>query len=270
MILAFAGLRPTECYRIFRASALHTTIKRITAAGYRYQHERATSVAVLPPPPLQALLHVLDAIQPATKWSAEERPNTITFTPLDVDYNPFHLQSMPSSPYLTHLESHGDPIRYLVRPPRLRSHLKSDTYWAPWWPTAVLVQSSTALPLPNMFVHDPHSPQGYLLHALLGGIAMVTSYLLSTNNITTGYVTTPPTFIPTPYGSHIISHLCKEISTQLTNFVIYMASHHTYAMITTMDTAMKMRLPTPITIACFHHRQIVHIQLNPHNPNILD
>ena len=120
------GLCPTECYIIFRASALHTTLKLITAAKYRYQHERAASGPELSPP-LQALLHVLDATQPATRWYAEERPNTVIFTPLDVDYNPFRLQSMPSSLYLTHPENSGDLIRYLVRPPRLRSDLRGDT-----------------------------------------------------------------------------------------------------------------------------------------------
>ena len=70
----------------------------------------------------------MDAIQPATKWLAEERPNTITFTPLDVDYNPLRLQSMPSSLYLTHPDSPGYPIIYLVRPPRLHSDLRGDTY----------------------------------------------------------------------------------------------------------------------------------------------
>jgi hypothetical protein len=43
--LAFAGLRPKKYYRIFRASALHTLHKLVTAAKYRYQHKRATSVA---------------------------------------------------------------------------------------------------------------------------------------------------------------------------------------------------------------------------------
>jgi len=99
--IAFAGLRPIECYITFRASALHTIHKLVTTAKYRYLHERATSAAELSPP-LQALLQVLDAIQPATIWAAEERPNTITFTPMDVDYNPFCLQSMHSSLYLTH------------------------------------------------------------------------------------------------------------------------------------------------------------------------
>jgi len=48
--LAFTGQRPTECYRIFKASALYTAYKLITAAEYRYQHERATSAAELSPP----------------------------------------------------------------------------------------------------------------------------------------------------------------------------------------------------------------------------
>ncbi len=92
-------------------------------------------------------------------WSVEDRPNTITFTPLDVDYNPIRLQSMPSSLYLTHPENLGGIVRIIVRPPRLRSDLRGDTYWAPWWRTAELVQSTTALPLPNMSAHDPYTPR---------------------------------------------------------------------------------------------------------------
>jgi len=266
--LAFTGLRPTECYEVFRASPLHTTFKLVTTTKYNYQQERAASNTELSSP-LQALLHVMGAIQPATKWSAEERPNTITFTPLDVDYNPFRLQSMSSSLYLTHAESPRDSIRYLVRPPRLRSDLRGETFLAPWWRTAVLVQSSAALHLPSMYAHDSHTPQDYLLQALLVNIAMATSYLSSTNNITSDHATIPPIPIPTHDGSHIISHLRKDTSTQLTNFIILMASPHTHAMITTMDIQVKIRLSTVITIAGSHHRQIVHIQLNFHNRSIL-
>ena len=43
--LSFAGLHPTECYRIFKAYALHTLHKLVTDAEYRYQHEKATSTA---------------------------------------------------------------------------------------------------------------------------------------------------------------------------------------------------------------------------------
>ncbi len=48
-----------------------------------------------------------------------------------------------------------------------------------------------------------------------------------------------------------------------------MANPHTYAMITTTDTPVKIRLPTIITIVGSHHYQIIHIQFNPHNSSIL-
>jgi hypothetical protein len=47
--LAFAGLRPTEFYRVFRASALYASIQLVTTAKYRYQHERAASGVELSP-----------------------------------------------------------------------------------------------------------------------------------------------------------------------------------------------------------------------------
>jgi hypothetical protein len=120
-----------------------------------------------------------------------------------------------------------------------------------------------------MSAHYPNTPQGYLIQALLWGTATAISYLSSTNNITSEYATAPPTLIPTHDGAFIISHLRKDTSSQLTHFVISMASPHTYAMISTMDTPIKIRLPTTITIAGSHHQQIVHIQLNAHNRSIM-
>ncbi len=50
---------------------------------------------------------------------------------------------MPSFIYLTHSDNPGEPVMYLARPPHLRSDLRGDTYWAPWWCKAILVQSPT-------------------------------------------------------------------------------------------------------------------------------
>ena len=83
---------------------------------------------------------------------------------------------------------------------------------------------------------------------------MATSYLSSTNNITPEYATTSSTLNPTPDVFYIISHLRKDTSSQLANFVISLTSFHTYAMITTTDTLIKIRLPTTITIAGSHHQ----------------
>jgi hypothetical protein len=110
-----------------------------------------------------------------------------------------------------------------------------------------------------MSAQNPHTPQGYLLHALMGGIAMATAYLSSTNAITAKHNHAPSTLIPTLDGSYILSHVRKDTSTQLTNFVISMENPHTYAMIATMDTPIKIKLPTTITIVGYHYQQIVHI-----------
>ena len=66
----------------------------------------------------------MDAIQLATKWTTYDRPNTVPFTPMDVDYNPFRLQSMPCSLYITYNEIPTEATSYLILPPRLRSDLK--------------------------------------------------------------------------------------------------------------------------------------------------
>ena len=90
-------------------------------------------------------------------WMADERINTATFTPLDVDYNPVLLQSMPCILYLAHPESPSTTTKYLIRPPSRRSDLKGDAYWAPWWRTSIPVQSPTTLPLPTMSAQNPHN-----------------------------------------------------------------------------------------------------------------
>jgi hypothetical protein len=40
-------------------------------------------------------------------------------------------------------------------------------------------------------------------------------------------------------------------------------------MLATIDTPNKIRLPTTVTIAGFHHEQIVHVQVSPHIRSIL-
>jgi len=151
----------------------------------------------------------------------------------------------------------------------LRYDLRGDAYWAPWWRTFILVQSPTPLPLPIMSAQDPQTTQGYLLQALTGGIEMAISYLTSTNIITPKHLTANPTILLTPDGSYIISHLRKDTSSQMVNFVISLANPQTYAMLATIDTPINIILPTTIPIAGSHHQQIVNMQLNPHNRSIL-
>jgi len=76
--------------------------------------------------------------------------------------------------------------------------------------------------MPSMSGTAPHTPQGYLHHAIMEGLRMATTFLTTTHTNTRAYATVTPTLVETPYGSHIISHLRKDTSSQLTNYVISM------------------------------------------------
>jgi hypothetical protein len=116
---------------------------------------------------------------------------------------------------------------------------------------------------------DPHTPQGYRHHALMEGLKMATTFLNSTHTNTYAYTISHPTLIAAPYGSNILSHIRKD-SSQLTNYVLSVANYHSYAMLATTDTPVKIRLSTSITIAGSHHQQIIYIQFNLHNRSILE
>jgi hypothetical protein len=88
---------------------------------------------------------------------------------------------------------------------------------------------------------------------------MAISYLSSYNITTPEHLNTSPTLLPTPDGAYIFSHLRKDNSSQLTNIVISLAHPQAYAIIATIETPIKIRLPTIITIAGSHNQQNVHI-----------
>ena len=88
---------------------------------------------------------------------------------------------------------------------------------------------------------------------------MAIYFLSSLAVVTPDYLTTSPTLQPTPDGEYIISRVRKDNSSQLTNFVISLAHPQAYAMPATIETPIKVRIPTAITIAGSHHQQIIHI-----------
>ena len=126
-------------------------------------------------PPTQALLQVIDTIQPATVWNVGQQPNIVTFFPSEIDYNPLRLQTQPYTLILHHPTNPTLPEFYSIRPPRLRTNARGDYAWAEWWRTAIFVQCDLPLPIPPMADHDCNTPTGYLKHALSQGIASAKS-----------------------------------------------------------------------------------------------
>jgi hypothetical protein len=83
---------------------------------------------------------------------------------------------------------------------------------------------------------------------------MAVAFLTSLTAATPDFLGTPPTLQPTPDGVYIISHVRKDNSSQLINFVISMAHPQEYAMLATIDTPIKVRISTTITIARSQHQ----------------
>ena len=128
---------------------------------HKHQNQTATSLDKLSQP-TQALLQALDSVQPATRWKLDERVNTMTFTPTEVDYNPLRLQAQPYVILLQDPRSINNIIKFSVKPSRFRSHTMGDEAWNRWWRTSLLVQSPDLLPILNMSDTLPGHTIGYL------------------------------------------------------------------------------------------------------------
>ena len=87
----FQGLTTASAFNLFRTSIIHTLHPHLTTVDHKYQSQTATCLVKLWQP-TQALLHTLDSVQPSTRWHTYARPNTMMFTPTEVEYNPLRLQ----------------------------------------------------------------------------------------------------------------------------------------------------------------------------------
>ena len=116
---------------------------------------------------------------------------------------------------------------------------------------------------------NPNPPTAIPLQALHTGLSTASAFLTYTKVSTHEYATATPSLNPNPDGSYIISHLKKDKSSQTTNCVLSLSNINAYAMLATLHTQVKVKLPTTVTIAGAHHQQILHIHLNPHKRSIM-
>ena len=93
----------------------------MVAAEHQSQNEEAETVDYLSQP-VQALLQVLDAIQPASKWEMDpDEQNKVVFQTIVVPYNPIKSQAQQFCLYLSHPASLDITDKFVIRPPRLQA-----------------------------------------------------------------------------------------------------------------------------------------------------
>ena len=78
-----------------------------------------------------------------------------------------------------------------------------------------------------------------------------------------------PDLQPAPDGAFILTHNRKPQSTQQINFVISLRCPSTYAVLATLDSPLRIPLPTYVTIRGQPFNQMVNINLIPHNHSLL-
>ena len=134
----FQGLSASAAFNLFRAATIQPLHKHLTAVDHRHQNQTANSIDNLSHP-AHALLQALDSVQPSTPWHANEKHNTLVFTPTKVDYTPLRLQAQPYVILLQDPRSINNIVKSSIKPPRIRSHTRGDEVWNPWWRKTMLV-----------------------------------------------------------------------------------------------------------------------------------
>jgi hypothetical protein len=79
----FQGLSMTDAFNLFRAAAIKTLHKHLTAVDHKHQKQRANSLDNISQAS-QALLQALDSMQSTIPWHGDERQGTMVFTPTEV------------------------------------------------------------------------------------------------------------------------------------------------------------------------------------------
>jgi len=147
--------------------------------------------------------------------------------------------------------------------------MRGDTEWNPWWRTTILIKSDVILVIPSPYETQPTQTTGYLWAALQKGLTQGVEILGSVGGLTEAFAHALPALQAAPDGAYIMSHNRKILSNQLTNFIISLPDPAAYAILTTLDSFIKILLPTLITVRGQPHPHMVNINITPHMRIIL-
>ena len=268
----FQGITAIVAFRLFRAAAILTLYRYLSSVENRkrkkeQKNSTATSVDQLFQP-TQAFLHALDSVQPSASWRLDDTANTVIFTPTEINYNTLRQQTQQYVLILQDPRSIQNTIKFTVRPPRIRTHLKGNGAWNPWWTTALLIQSPDTLPLPTL-QYSCGEATCYLRDALQQALHTSAAFLSSIRELQTSHTQANCNLRPAPGGAYTLSHAKKDSSTQLTNFVISIEDPVAYAMLAIQNDPIKTSLNTTTTSRGQTRQHITPLNITAHTRSVL-
>jgi hypothetical protein len=129
--LEFRGMITNTVYNFFRAAAITTLHRHLATVEHKQQSQVVTSIDQLSQP-THTLIHALYSVQPATTWTLDDIENTVVSTPIEIDYKPLRQQAHPYVLTLQDPRAIQGVIKFSIKPPRIRAHLRGDEAWTPW------------------------------------------------------------------------------------------------------------------------------------------
>jgi hypothetical protein len=190
------------------------------------------------------------------------------FTPTEINYNTLRQHTQQYVLILQDPRSIQNTIKFTVRPPRIRTHLKGDGAWNPWWRTALLIQSPDTLPLPTLQASCGEATS-YLRDALQQALHTSAAFLSSIRELQTAHTQATYNLRAAPDGAYILSRAKKDSPTQLTDFVISIEDPVAYGMLATHNDPIKTSLNTTTTSKGQTRQQITPVNITAHMRSVL-
>ena len=266
---SFKARTAEDCFRFFREAALFTYAMSVDNHTDMTQASRATQVTQLPPY-TQQLLQSLNALQPTTDFQlVEGKEDQVSFSAVKNRYNPLQQQGQQFMFHLHH-PNHPTSIPFIASAPRPSSEEKGDLIWHEYFKTALLIQSSTALPLETASHEEGRLPlDGYLYKTLLSRLehALLSSDQ-DTTDMTDAALERALTLKAAPDASVVLSH--AGTGKMATNVVVALEDPAMYSLLVTSDiSASDVELNTKVQVENALHKQIVTLTIRPHFRSIL-
>ena len=286
---AFEGLTADACFQLFRECALYTYVTIVSAHTDKDQATAATELTELPPA-CQQLLQVLNAVQPTTDYTKQKpepavgkendpkapestaarqnQTDQIYFTAVRNIYNPLQNQGQAVALSLHHPER-ALQVHFTIMAPRPTNEEKGPRAWHDFYKTALLVQSTTPLPLETSTLEEGGIPlDGPLYKALKSRYE--SAYISagpSAPCLTEEMTEQALTLRPAPDASVVLAHAS---SARATSMVVALEDAEAYYMLATAaSTTAHVQLTTEILMENSLQPQIATLTVRPHYRSIL-
>lgn len=269
----FRGKDPESALRFLSEAALYTLQKQLDHPMHTAQNYRARALTELSQP-TQALLQLLDAIQPAED-PIKTNNTTLSYKPVQIHGNPYLTQSQRMDIHLQHPSHPNGTIKIQCTPPKRILETYGKGAWKAHPRQALLLQSADLLPVPPEAAYGELSNDSWIYSALDQALQQGLTFLDSEQRPqpdSEEFYNSLLALDRAPDGAIIMGHSRSQKSahsSMQTNLVVVVQNPLAYSLLATTNRTYTVELPTPVTIRGTSVTHRAEIRINPAAKSIL-